>query len=112
MEEHKANKHDIGLYSCDHCGHKAKSFGELDTHIGIQHIQTKKNKNVDMRDLSDRVPCDPYHPSHTSECCDRGYYQQPTKDEKRSRGQDVTEERVAGSQILNCVNIKIRYEQL
>ena len=42
---------------------------------------------MDMRDLSDQAPCDPYHPSHTSECCDRGYYQQPTKDEKRSRGQ-------------------------
>ena len=31
----------------------------------------KHNKNVDMRDLSHRQPCDFTDPSHTEECCNR-----------------------------------------
>ena len=87
LEEHKASKHNIGLYPCNDCGFKAKSFGELDRHIEHEHVYTKQNKNIDIRDLTNRVPCDPYHPNHTTDCCDRGYYRRSGSEERRSRGQ-------------------------
>ena len=87
LEEHKASKHNIGVFPCNDCGLKAKSITELDEHIKYQHKHQGKDKNIDIRDLSDRVPCNPFHPSHTSECCDRGYFRHTGQDKRRSRGQ-------------------------
>ena len=84
LEVHKVKKHDIGLYPCNDCGVKAKSLSELDKHIEQVHTYLKRDKNIDMRDLSDRIPCDPSHPSHTSDCCDR---RTNGKEARRSRGQ-------------------------
>ena len=84
LDVHKFNKHNIGVYPCNDCGYKATSLTVLDDHIENEHVHMKRDKNVDIRDLSNRIPCDPYHPSHTSECCDRSFN---SKEEKRSRGQ-------------------------
>ena len=73
LNEHKARKHNFGLYPCNECGHKATSFDNLDEHIKQYHGDSRRDKNIDMRDLSDRTPCDPTNPNHTSECCDRDY---------------------------------------
>ena len=84
LEAHKVNKHNIDVYPCNDCGVKAKSLSELDDHIRQVHTYSKRDKNIDMRDLSDRTPCDPQHPNHTSDCCDR---RTNSKEARRSRGQ-------------------------
>ena len=64
----------ISRYECDYCGHKVENLTKLDAHIASTHvsIQNKKpNKDIDMRDLSHRKPCNPASPTHKSSCCDR-----------------------------------------
>ena len=91
LEEHKTRKHNIDMYPCNDCGFKSKSLTGLDSHIESTHDTIKKNKDTDIRDLSGRVPCDPSHPSHTSECCDRRSQNKSNhtsgSEERRSRGQ-------------------------
>ena len=65
----------------------------MDVHIEQIHDKSrnKRDKDVDIRDLSGRAPCGPFHQSHTSECCDRAHkiknQNQTGSDERRSRGQ-------------------------
>ena len=90
LSEHKAIKHNVGLYPCNECGYKSTSLDNLDEHIKQHHGDSRRDKNIDMRDLSDRIPCDPTNPNHTSECCDRDYNYSNNKSEeerRRTRGQ-------------------------
>ena len=87
LKEHKTSKHNVDVYPCNECGYKAKSIGDLDMHIEHHHENKKQDKDVDIRDLSSRTPCNPQHPSHSSECCDRAYFKQSGAEEQRSRGQ-------------------------
>ena len=91
LKEHKSKKHNIDVYPCNECGIKTKNLDALDVHIEQCHGQLKRNKDIDIRDLSGREPCDPFHPRHTSQCCDRRSKNRTNhisaSDERRSRGQ-------------------------
>ena len=84
LQDHMQYQHSIVSHcQCDYCGQKFENWTELDAHIASEHkfSQNKKpNKNVDIRDLSHRKPCNPASPAHTSSCCDRKpkicYYQE------------------------------------
>ena len=70
LEEHKTKKHNIGLFPCNECHYKAMNLSMLDDHIAQCHVM-KKKKDIDIRDVTNKKPCDPSHPRHSSECCDR-----------------------------------------
>ena len=70
LKEHKTKKHQEDIYPCDHCKFKAESIKALDAHISAIH-KTRRSKDVDMRSLKNRIPCNFSDPGHTSECCDR-----------------------------------------
>ena len=67
LSDHKKQKHKENIFPCDHCGYRAGSIQSLDSHIKTHN--KKQDKNVDMRDLSDRSPCNFTDPSHTDDCC-------------------------------------------
>ena len=70
LREHKEKKHQEDIYPCDHCKFKADSIRSLDIHIVAYH-QSKRSKDIDMRSLKNRTPCNFSDPLHTNECCDR-----------------------------------------
>ena len=67
LKEHMTKKHQENCYSCDHCKFRANSLTTLDAHIQRTH----KSKNIDIRRLENRVPCDFTDPAHSQDCCDR-----------------------------------------
>ena len=75
LQDHMQYQHGVvSHYPCDYCGYKFENITDLDEHIAGTHMivqNNKPNKDVDMRDLSDREPCNPSSPTHTSNCCDR-----------------------------------------
>ena len=85
LEEHKTLKHNVGVFPCNECNFKAKSITSLDEHIAQCHIGDILDKNTDMRNLPNRQPCDPSHPSHTTECCNR-ISNQSRREDRRRRG--------------------------
>ena len=91
LEDHKRNKHNAGLFPCNECRFKAVSLNQLDKHIGECHGYPNQDKGIDMRDVSYKKSCNPSHPKHTSECCDRvpqhNSSQKSNDEERRRRGQ-------------------------
>ena len=68
LEEHKQHKHCvISWYPCDHCGFKCANITDLDVHIASHHKsnETKRRKDIDMRDVQNKRPCNPADPMHS-----------------------------------------------
>ena len=91
LEEHKTKKHNIGVFPCNDCSFKSESLNKLDEHIAQCHEVAAQDKNVDIRDISERTPCNPAHPDHTTDCCNRlpkdTYHSRSEDERRRSRGQ-------------------------
>ena len=75
MQDHMQYQHGaVSHYPCDYCGHKFENLSRLDEHITSTHSfsdKRKPNKDIDICDLSNRKPCNPASPRHTTDCCDR-----------------------------------------
>ena len=71
LEAHLTQKHNKGRFPCNMCKHKAITLESLDEHIMQKHGVRVNKKDIDIRNLDDRQPCDPSEPFHSSECCDR-----------------------------------------
>ena len=73
LQNHKQHVHAVSTHCvCDYCGFKCDTLKDLDLHIENTHAAFKnKRKDIDMRDLSHRKPCDPSSPTHSRSCCDR-----------------------------------------
>ena len=77
LQEHRQYKHSsISWFPCDHCGKRFTTISSLDEHIKYNHsshcsTESRSRKDIDMRDLRHRKPCNPADPAHSSKCCDR-----------------------------------------
>ena len=77
LQEHRQYKHsEISWYGCDHCGNRFTNINLLDEHIQSNHStntksSSKSRKDVDMRDVQNKKPCNPADRLHNSRCCDR-----------------------------------------
>ena len=68
LSEHMNKKHQENVFPCDHCKFKSNGLSSLDTHIAASH---PANKDIDIRQLKNRSPCNFTDPSHSPDCCDR-----------------------------------------
>ena len=71
LNEHRQHKHsETNVYTCDRCGCKCTTLEELDKHIQTSHSNHSR-KNIDIRDVRNKEPCNPADPRHSTRCCDR-----------------------------------------
>ena len=68
--EHMSKKHQENVFPCDQCGFRSDSIPNLDNHTEGSHPRNR-NKNIDIRQLRNRSPCNFTDCSHSKDCCDR-----------------------------------------
>ena len=85
LRQHMRTQHENSTFPCNDCRYKAQNLSQLDDHIGECHSYSRSGrKNIDIRNLNDKMPCDPSNPLHSSTCCDR----QPNQQRKRCYSQE------------------------